>query len=223
MVNKEEERMSDQLFGELRKAILDLEAPEAKAVAQKGIDAGVDPLEMINKSIRAALDILGDRFSAGDLFLPELMLAAKAADAAVAVLEPELLKGGAKNERLGHFLIATVKDDIHDIGKNIVGLLMKSAGFEVIDLGVDKSSEEILEAAKTNAVQIIGLSALLTTTMPRVQEFMELVQESGDRDKFKIIVGGAPVTQEFSDKIGADGYASDAARAVDLCKKLLTK
>ena len=100
---------------------------------------------------------------------------------------------------------------------------MKSAGFEVIDLGVGKSSEEILEAAKANEVQIIGLSALLTTTMPRVQEFMELVQESGDRDKFKIIVGGAPVTQEFADKVGADGYASDASRTVELCKKLLAR
>jgi 5-methyltetrahydrofolate--homocysteine methyltransferase len=215
--------MSDQVFGELREAILALDAKQSEEVARKGVDQGADPLAMINKSIRAALDILGDRFSSGELFLPELMLAAKAADAAVAILEPELLKGGMKNERLGRFLIATVKDDIHDIGKNIVSLLMKSAGFEVIDLGVDKSSEEILEAAKANEVQIIGLSALLTTTMPRVQEFMELVQESGDRDKFKIIVGGAPLTQEFADKVGADGYASDAARAVDLCKKLLGK
>ena len=215
--------MSDQIFGELREAILDLDANRAEAVARKGVDQEVDPLEMINKSIRAALDNLGDRFSAGDLFLPELMLAAKAADAAVAVLEPELLKGGGKTERLGRFLIATVKDDIHDIGKNIVSLLMKSAGFEVTDLGVNKSSEEILEAAKTNDIQIIGLSALLTTTMPRVPEFMDLLQESGDRDKFKIILGGAPVTQEFADSVGADGYASDAARAVDLCKRLLAK
>ena len=215
--------MSDQVFGELREAILALDAKQAEDVARKGVDQGTDPLSMINKSIRAALDILGDRFSSGELFLPELMLAAKAADAAVAILEPELLKGGMKNERLGRFLIATVKDDIHDIGKNIVSLLMKSAGFEVFDLGVDKSSEEILEAAKANQVQIIGLSSLLTTTMPRVHEFMELVQESGDREKFKIIVGGAPLTQEFADKVGADGYASDAARAVDLCKKLLSK
>lgn len=215
--------MSDQVFGELRESILALDAKQAEEVARKGVGQGADPLAMINKSIRAALDILGDRFSSGELFLPELMLAAKAADAAVAILEPELLKGGMKNERLGRFLIATVKDDIHDIGKNIVSLLMKSAGFEVFDLGVDKSSEEILEAAKANQVQIIGLSALLTTTMPRVQEFMELVQESGDRNKFKIIVGGAPVTQEFADKVGADGYASDAARGVDLCKKILGK
>ena len=215
--------MSDEVFGELREAILALDEKQAEDVARKGVDQGVDPLSMINKSIRAALDILGDRFSAEELFLPELMLAAKAADAAVAILEPELLKGGIKNERLGQFLIATVKGDIHDIGKNIVSLLMKSAGFEVFDLGVDKTSEEILEAAKTNQVQIIGLSALLTTTMPRVQEFIDLVQESGERDKFKIIVGGAPVTQEFADKIGADGYASDAARAVDLCRKLLGK
>jgi 5-methyltetrahydrofolate--homocysteine methyltransferase len=150
------------------------------------------------------------------------MLAAQAADAAVSVLEPELLKAGGTNKRLGRFLIATVKEDIHDIGKNIVSLLMKSAGFEVIDLGVDRSAEEILEAAKKEDAQIIGLSALLTTTMPRVHEFMELLEESGERRRFKVVVGGAPVSQEFADKVGADGYASDAARAVELCKRLLS-
>ncbi len=149
------------------------------------------------------------------------MLAANAADAAVAVIEPELLKSGGRNDKLGRFLIATVKGDIHDIGKNVVSLLMKSAGFEVFDIGVDKSSEEILEAAKTHGVEVVGLSALLTTTMPFMREFMELLQESGQRVRFKVILGGAPVSQEFSDAIGADGYASDAARAVELTRRLL--
>jgi 5-methyltetrahydrofolate--homocysteine methyltransferase len=183
----------------------------------------MDPLEMINQGIRPALDVMGDRFANGSIFLPEMMLAAKAADAAVAVLEPAMLKSGTTNQKVGRFLIATVKGDIHDIGKNIVSLLMKSSGFEVIDLGVDKSCEEILEASKKNDIEVIGLSALLTTTMPSMREFIELLQESGLRERFKVILGGAPVSQEFADAIGADGYASDAARAVDLTRRLLCR
>jgi 5-methyltetrahydrofolate--homocysteine methyltransferase len=215
--------MSEEIFKKLRENIVDLDDIQAQETAKKGLAEGVDPLEMINKGIRVALDVMGDRFGNGTIFLPEMMLAAKAADAAVAILEPALLKSGGTNKKLGRFLIATVKDDIHDIGKNIVSLLMKSSGFEVFDLGVDKSSEEILEAAKKHQAEVIGLSALLTTTMPRMREFIELLQESGLRDKFKVILGGAPVSQEFADAIGADGYASDAARAVDLTRRLLAQ
>ena len=215
--------MSEAIFSAMREAITDLEGERAAEVAKKSIEQGVDPLEMISHGIRAALEVMGEKFATGNLFLPEMMLGAKAADEAVAVLEPELLRRGTANEKLGRFLIATVKDDIHDIGKNIVSLLMKSAGFDVLDLGVDKSADEILEAAKAGDVQVIGLSALLTTTMPRMREFVELLQESGQRDQFKVIVGGAPVTREFAQTIGADGYAADAARAVELTKKLLGK
>ena len=206
---------------ELQEAILALDKNKAADLALKGVESGLDPLDLINKGIRGALDILGDRFANGDLFLPELVLAAKASDASVEVLEPELLKRGSTREKVGRFLIATVKDDIHDIGKNIVTLLMKAAGFEVFDLGVDKSSEEILETAQANQVEVIGLSALLTTTMPKMKEFMELLEESGVRDQYKVILGGAPVTRDFAERIGADGYAADAARAVDLARQLL--
>ena len=215
--------MSEEIFRQLRETIVEFDEIKAQEVVKKGLSEGVDPLEMINKGIRAALDVMGARFSNGSIFLPEMVLAAKAADAAVAVLEPALLKSGGVNQKLGRFLIATVKDDIHDIGKMIVSLLMKSSGFEVFDLGVDKSCEEILEAAKKNLVEVIGLSALLTTTMPRMREFIELLQESGLRDKFKVILGGAPVSQEFADAVGADGYASDAARAVELTRRLLAR
>ena len=214
--------MSEEILNELRNAIMDLDGVKSKAVAHKGIDSGLEPLDLINNGIRPALDILGERFSSGDLFLPELVLSAKAADAAVEILEPELLKRGGASDKLGKVLIATVKGDIHDIGKNIVALLMKSTGFEVVDLGVDKTEEEIFSAAKEHGVSVIGLSALLTTTMPRMQAFIEYLQESGVRDQYKVVVGGAPVTEEFADEIGADGYGADATRAVEITKKLIT-
>ncbi len=214
--------MSEEILNELRNAIMDLDHVKSKDTARKGIDAGMEPLDLINNGIRPALDILGERFSAGDLFLPELVLSAKAADAAVEILEPELLKRGGASDKLGKVLIATVKGDIHDIGKNIVALLMKSTGFEVVDLGVDKTEEEIFSAAKEHGVSVIGLSALLTTTMPRMQAFIEYLQESGVRDQYKVVVGGAPVTEEFADEIGADGYGADATRAVEITKKLIT-
>jgi 5-methyltetrahydrofolate--homocysteine methyltransferase len=213
--------MSEKIISELRNAIIKLDEEKAKEMAEEGIKAGIDPLEMINEGIRSALDVLGERFSQGDLFLPELMLSAKTADRAVQILEPELLKQGSSVNKIGKVLLATVKGDIHDIGKNIVALVMKSAGFEIFDIGIDRTEEDILAAARENEVSVIGLSALLTTTMPRINDFIELLQESGARDQFKVIVGGAPITQEFADEIGADGYGADATRAVELTKKLL--
>jgi len=216
-----EQEMSEDILDQLRNAIIELDDQKSKDIARGGIEAGIDPLTMINEGIRSALDMMGERFSAGDLFLPELMLSATAADAAVEILESELLKKGSTGNKLGKVLIATVKGDIHDIGKNIVALLMKSAGFEVVDLGVDRTDEEILIAAKENGVNVIGLSALLTTTLPRMQEFIEYIQESGFREQYKVIVGGAPVTQAYCDQIGADGYGADATRAVEVTKNLI--
>jgi len=213
--------MSEQLIASLRQSIVDLDNEKAKEISQQGLDSGLDPLDMINQGIRSALDILGENFSQGKIFLPELMLSANAADAAIQVLEPKLLEENGTRDKLGRVLIVTVKGDIHDIGKNIVALLMKSAGFEIIDFGVDKSTEEIYAAAKENDVDVIGLSALLTTTMPRINEFMDFLQESGVRDKYKVILGGAPITQGFADEVGADGYGADASRAVELTKRLV--
>ena len=215
--------MSEAIYGQLEEAIIEFDADKAKAIAQKGVAAGLDPVEMINQGIRQALELMGERFSAGNVFLPELMLAAQAADAAVGILEPELLKRGGTREQLGKVLIATVEGDIHDIGKNIVALVMKSAGFEVFDIGIDKKNSEILEAAKKFEVDVIGLSALLTTTIPRMKEFIEILQESGLRDRFKVIVGGAPVTKDFAEKIGTDGYGADAPRASEITRRLLGK
>ena len=213
--------MSDVILDQLREAIINLEDEKAGEIARKGIEEGLEPLDIINQGIRVALDIIGERFTASKIFLPELMLAAKAADEAVEVLEPELLKRGGARDKLGNILLSTVKGDIHDIGKNIVALLMKSAGFNVLDLGVDREGVDILSEAEKNEVDIIGLSALLTTTMPRLQEFMDLLQESGVREKYKVMVGGAPVSKEFAEKIGADGYGADASRAVEIAKRLM--
>jgi 5-methyltetrahydrofolate--homocysteine methyltransferase len=215
--------MSEAVYSQLRDAIIDYDADKAKEIAQKGVASGLDPVEMINQGIRQALELMGERFSAGNVFLPELMLAAQAADVAVGILEPEILKRGGTREQLGKVLIATVEGDIHDIGKNIVALVMKSAGFEVFDIGIDKKNKEILEAAKKYEVDVIGLSALLTTTIPRMKEFIELLQESGLRDRYKVIVGGAPVTREFANMIGADGYGADAPRASEVTRRLLAK
>ena len=213
--------MLELTIGQLRDAIVAIDADKAREVAQRGIDDGLDPLDMINEGVKSALDLMGERFALGDIFVPEIVLGAKAADAALEVLEPELLRRGSSTEKLGKVLMATVKGDIHDIGKNIVALLMKAADFEVVDIGADKAGEEILAAAKEHKVDVIGLSALLTTTMPRIKEMLELLQERGVRGQYKVIVGGAPVTQEFADAVGADGYGADATSGVDVTKKLL--
>ena len=214
--------MSADILGGMREAIIALDADKAKNMAGMGLGQGLDPLTMIESGIRAALDVMGQRFEEGAVFLPELMFCAKVADGAVAVLEPELLKTHSARKKAGKILLATVKGDLHDIGKNIVALLLKSAGFEVIDLGIDQAGENILEAALTNKVDMIGLSALLTTTMPAIKDFLELLEESGSRDHFKVIIGGAPITQSFANTVGADGYGANATVAVQLAKKLLT-
>jgi len=213
--------MSEQLLEQLHDAITGLEESKAQEISRRGIEEGLDPLDLINHSIRPALELVGTRFSMGDIFLPELMIAANAADAAVAVLEPALLNSGAARPTRGKVLLATVEGDMHNIGKNIVGLLLKASGFEVVDLGVDNAPEAILDAAITNDVELIGLSGLLTTTLPRMSESIELLEHRGLRNQFKVIVGGAPVTQDFADSIGADGYGPDAVAGVELTTRLL--
>ena len=170
---------------------------------------------MINQGIRQALELMGERFSAGNVFLPELTLAAQAADGAVGILEPEILKRGGTREQLGKVLIATVEGDIHDIGKNIVALVMKAAGFEVFDIGIDKKNKDSWKRRR-NTGSTSSPVRPSDDPIPRMKEFIELLQESGLRDRFKVIVGGAPVTREFADMIGADGYGADAPRATEV-------
>lgn len=215
--------MPKEILDDLFKAITKLEMEGAKSLAQATLDQGIDPIETINSAIRPALDLVGEKYQTGEIFLPELMIAAKITEAAVSVLEPTILKKGIQVGSGPKVIMATVKGDIHDIGKNIVTLLMKSAGFTVYDLGVDQDAETIIKKAREVNAEIIGLSAVLTTTMIRMKEFIETLVEDGIRDRFKVIIGGAPVTQSYADNIGADGYGPDAAGAVVLVKKLLGK
>lgn len=213
--------MSTQVLEKLSKAIIGLNMEEARRQSQEALAAGIEPLEIIHIGIRSGLDAIGEKFQRGEAFLPELMIAAKAAEAAVGVIEPELIKRGTQVPASATVVIATVEGDIHDIGKNIVTLLMKSAGLVLHDLGADQTAAAIIQKAKGVQADVIGLSAGLTTTMPRMKEFIDTLTEEGVRDRFKVIVGGAPVTKEFADSVGADGYGPDAARAVELVKKLV--
>lgn len=213
--------MSQKYFDDLRDAITSLNAAGAADIATKAIEEGVEPVDLITNGIRAGLDIMGEKFSNGDCFLPELMISGRAADAAVAIIEPAMMASGNAEEKLGKVVIATVKDDLHDIGKNIVALMLRSAGFEVIDLGSDKSKEEIFAAAEENNADIIGLSTLMTTCMAIIPEFVELLKEKGVRDNYKVLVGGAPLNPQFAADAGCDGYAADASKCVEMAKELL--
>jgi 5-methyltetrahydrofolate--homocysteine methyltransferase len=185
---------------------------------QSLIDAGVDPASIINDGLIAGMNIVGPKFKAGEMFVPEVLMAAKAMGAGVDLVKP--LLGADDMPSLGKVVLGTVKGDLHDIGKNLVGMMLESTGFEVVNVGIDVAPEKFLEAAKESGAKIVAMSALLTTTMLSMKETVDLFKENGLTD-VKLIVGGAPVSKEFSDEIGADGFAPDAATACDLCKELL--
>lgn len=189
------------------------------AAVQEALDEGCEATAVLNSMI-AAMDVVGEKFKNGEIFVPEMLIAAKAMKKGVEVLKPHLATGAAG--ALGKVIIGTVAGDLHDIGKNLVAMMIESAGFEVIDLGVDVPKEQFVEAFKENPdVKIIALSALLTTTMPALQEAVALLNEQDFRSGIKIMVGGAPITQEFADKIGADAYTADAASAAKCAKELV--
>ena len=165
------------------------------------------------------MDVVGEKFRRDEFFMPEVLISAKAMQAGMDILRPKLIETGTK--LAGKIVLGTVKGDLHDIGKHLVGMLMEGAGFQVIDLGIDVPSEKLVEAVKSNRPNILGLSALLTTTMPRMKEIIESLVEAGVRDKVKVMVGGAPLTEKFAKDIGADGYAPDAASAVEKARELI--
>lgn len=199
-----------------------VEKGKAKLVGpavQAALDEGADPVEILNTGMIDAMSVVGEKFKNGEIFVPEMLVAARAMKKGVEVLKPHLASGSTG--ALGKVLIATVAGDLHDIGKNLVAMMIESAGFEVIDLGVDASADKIIESWKANPdTRIIALSALLTTTMPALKDTVAAINASEGRDKIKVMVGGAPITQEFADEIGADGYSDDAASAASLAKKL---
>ncbi len=187
----------------------------AKAGLAEGIPAG----ELLNEAMIPAMAEVGRLFEANEYYVPEMLIAARAMKAGLAILRPQLVATGVKPK--GKVALGTVKGDLHDIGKNLVGIMIEGAGFEIIDLGVDVSPEAFVKAAQEKGANAIGLSALLTTTMPSMKSTIEALQEAGIRKQVKVIIGGAPVTQKYADEIGADGYGRDAAAAANLVKKLL--
>jgi 5-methyltetrahydrofolate--homocysteine methyltransferase len=213
--------MSDELNAALRQAVIDGDAAASVALAQQVLDDGVPPLDAIDNGLVPGLSFVGEEFGRGELFLPDMMLAARAMQKAMDVLEPELKRQAAQRHVVGRVVIGTVKGDIHEIGKNLVGMMLATSGFEVHDLGVDVAPDRFIEAAREHDADIIGVSALLTTTMAGQRTVVQALEAAGMRPKVKVIVGGAPASESWATEIGADGYSEDAIGAVALARKLL--
>jgi corrinoid protein of di/trimethylamine methyltransferase len=215
--------MTEELYQQMAQSIIDGESEQAVELAQKAIDLQIHPLDAITKGFVVGVNYIGDQFGKGEAFLPELVMAGEAMKAAIATLEPELIKLGEAREVMGRVVLATVEGDIHEIGKTLVGTMLSASGFEVYDLGVDTPAEKIIGKALEVDAQIIGMSALLTTTMVRQREVIEELDKEGLRPRIKVLVGGAPITKDWADKIKADGTSEDAIGAVKLAKQLLGK
>ncbi len=212
--------MSQEMFDKLAQAVIDGEPEDAVELAQQALDAGLDPLECINKGLTKGIDRVGALFAEGEYYLPDLIIGGEAMKDALAILEPALA-ANQEREVTGRVVLGTVEGDLHEIGKTLVGTMLTANGFEVTDIGIDKPASEFIAAVKEANATLIGASALLTTTIPEQQKIIEALVEAGLRDKVKVMVGGAPVTQAWADKIGADGYAEDAIAAVAVAKKLV--
>jgi 5-methyltetrahydrofolate--homocysteine methyltransferase len=186
-------------------------------ITKSALAEGTAAKDVLNDGLIAGMDVVGARFKKNEVYIPEVLISARAMKMAMEILEPELVKAGVKP--IAKFMIGTVVGDLHDIGKNLVAMMMKGAGFEVVDIGIDVSVDDYVEKAKASGAQLVGMSALLTTTMPALEKTLQALKDAGVTAK--IMVGGAPVTQGYADKIGADGYAADAASAVDVAKSLV--
>ncbi|MCJ7724479.1 MAG: corrinoid protein [Anaerolineales bacterium] len=213
--------MSKELFEKMAQSIIDGESEVAVALAKHAIETGIDPLDAITKGFVLGVNTVGDAFSRGDAFLPELVMAGEAMKAAVTTLEPEMARRGTARQVLGKVVLATVEGDIHEIGKTLVGTLLSASGFQVYDMGVDVPAARIIEKVREVNANIVALSALLTTTMVKQGEVIETLKKEGLRSSVKVMVGGAPVTREWVQKIGADGYSEDAIGAVNAGKQLV--
>jgi 5-methyltetrahydrofolate--homocysteine methyltransferase len=203
----------------LRDAIINGDDKLALEITRQALKEAVNPVELINKWMIPAMDEVGRRFEAQELFFPEMLIAARAMKRALEPIRPLLTESGVRPT--ARVVIGTVQGDLHDIGKTMVGQMLEGAGFEVHDIGIDLPADRFIEAVKTHNAQILAISALLTTTMPEMQKILELVNRSGLRDSIKVIVGGAPVTQDFADEIGADAYGENAASAVHVVRALV--
>ena len=210
----------DRLLGDMTQAVIDGFPDKARELAEQALAEGVDPLEAIDCGFKPGMDVVGEGFARGELFIPDLMLSGEAMKVAIATLEPELLKRKQQRQVLGKVVIGTVQGDIHEIGKTLVATMLSASGFEVHDLGVDVSSRQFVDAVREVGPDVVGLSALLTTTILNQEAVILNLKEAGLRDQVKVVIGGVPASQEWADEIGADGYAENATEAVDVVKQL---
>ena len=200
----------------LRDAVIAGEMAQAKGLTEQALDAGLEPKDILDQALIAGMDKVGELFKCNEIYVPEVLLAAKSMQNAMQILKPHLVKGGI--EPRGKVVVGTVRGDLHDIGKNLVAMMLEGAGFEIIDLGNDVPAEKFVEAAIDEGAAVIGMSALLTTTMHVMKDTVELLKQKDPDGKVRTMIGGAPVTRNFAEQIGADGYGDDAATAVDIAK-----
>lgn len=213
--------MHNKILKDIREALMKGDRDGVVKATSQAFEEGVAVKDIIDSALVAGMDVIGTKFKANEIFIPEVLISARAMHAGMAVLEPHFIKNGIKP--IGKVLIGTVKGDLHDIGKNIVSMMLRGACFEIDDLGIDVSPQKFIDAARSKHIDIIAMSSLLTTSMNAMRDTINGLNTAGLRDKVKILVGGAPVTQEFASSIGADGYARDAATAVDKAKELLKR
>jgi 5-methyltetrahydrofolate--homocysteine methyltransferase len=202
-------------------AIITGDAKAARSLTEQALAAGSDPLKLVTESMVPAMDEVGRRFECSEFFVPELLLSARAMKAALELIRPLLAQSGV--QPVARVAIGTVKGDLHDIGKNLVASMFEGGGFEVIDLGVNVAPEKFVEAVQSRGAQIIAMSALLTTTMPGMRTTIEALKQAGVRDRVKVLIGGAPISQKYADEIGADGYGENAPSAVQLARQAVVK
>jgi corrinoid protein of di/trimethylamine methyltransferase len=214
--------MTEDLLAQINASVANGKVQEAADLSREALAAGIEPLTIIDGGLKPGMDVVGEKFSCGEYFIPHLVLAGKAMKAAMAVLEPELKSRGQGASSGGAAVIGTVKGDIHEIGKSLVGIMLAANGFEVHDLGVDVPIETFVGKARETGARLIGLSALLTTTMVVQRKVIEALTEAGMRSQVKVLVGGAPVTRAWAEEIGADGYAEDARGAVAEARRLVS-
>jgi len=213
--------MSNTLLAKITASLVEGEPDETVALTRQALEAHLEPLTIINDGLVLGMNIVGEKYQSGEYFLPHLIIAANGMQQAMALLDPELKARQQALARAGTMVIGSVAGDIHEIGKTLVGTMMSAAGFEVHDLGVDVPTETFVNKVNETGANLLGLSALLTTTMAVQREVIEALEEAGIRDRVKVIVGGAPVSHEWADSIGADGYAEDAVGAIELARRLL--
>ena len=205
----------------LARAIDEGDREQAVALAKQALDNGIDASEIINRGLQAGMAVVGDKYSSGEYFLPDMLMAARAMKTALEEIKPALGKTGVPT--IGRVVIGTVAGDMHDVGKNVVATFLGGSGFEVYDLGLNVADQAFIDEVRARKADILGLSALLTTTMPLMGRIIQLLDEAGMRSSVKVIVGGAPVTQVFADYIGADAYAHDGGKAIRVCRELMGK